>query len=278
MLKHNLLIIFRNIKRNKSSFFINLVGLSTGLACALFIYLWVNDELSIDKFHKKDNRLYQVISNFESPQGIQTKTITPIIMANAIAEEFPEVEYATATNAFLFYAKEGMLIEGDNHFKAKGMFASEDFFHVFSYHLTQGNINSVLKNKNNIVISEGLARKLFNTTEHIIGKTIKWDHPFFLGTFQISGIFEGLPANSSYQFDVIFSIEKILENDSFAMQWGGFYAETCLILKKGTNVDRFNEKIKDYLKSKDRNNNNVTLFAQQFSTRYLYGNSNKPCQ
>ena len=271
MLKHNLLVIFRNFKRYKSTFFINLVGLSTGLACALLIYLWVNDELHVDKFNDKDGRLYQVMANFESPQGIFTEKITPIVMADAMKKEFPEVEYSTSTNAFLFYAKEGMLIEGDNHFKAKGMFASKDFFHVFSYHLIRGNGNSVLNNKNNIVISEGLAKKLFNTTEHVVGKTIKWDHPFFQGTFQISGIFENPPANSTYQFDVVFSIEKILENDSFAKQWGGFYAETCLILKKGTNIDLFNKKIKDYLKSKDNANNNVTLFAQKFSDRYLYG-------
>jgi hypothetical protein len=61
MIKHNLLIIIRNFKRFKSTFLINLIGLSTGLACALLIYLWVTDELAVDKFHKKDDRLYQVM-------------------------------------------------------------------------------------------------------------------------------------------------------------------------------------------------------------------------
>ena len=271
MLKHNLLIILRNFKRNKSTFFINLIGLSTGLACALLIYLWVNDELHVDKFNKNDSRLYQVMANFKSPQGISTEKITPIITADAMKDEFPEVEYSTATNAFLFYTKEGMLINGDNNLKAKGMFASEDFFHVFSYRLIKGNINSVLENKNYIVISEGLAKKIFKSTKHIIGKTLKWEHPFFQGTFQISGMFKDPPANSRYKFDVIFNIKKLLENDPFAKTWGGFYSETCLILKKDTDVNRFNEKIKDYLKSKDPSNKNVTLFIQQFSKRYLYG-------
>jgi putative ABC transport system permease protein len=271
MFKHNLLIIFRNFKRSKSIFFINLIGLSIGLTCALFIYMWVNDELNVDKFNKNDNRLYQVMANFKSPQGIQTVKITPIVMADAMKTEFPEVKYATATNAFLFYTKEGMIINGKNHLKAKGMFASEDFFHVFSYHLIQGEINSVLKNKNNIVISEGLAKKLFHGTKNIIGKPLKWDHPFFQGEFYISGIFKDPPANSTYQFDVIFNIEKILENDPFAKTWKGFYAETCLILKKGTDINRFNKKIADYLKTKDSSNKNVTLFVQQFSNKYLYG-------
>ncbi len=271
MLKHNLLITSRNFKRSKTTFFINLIGLSISLACAIFIYMWVNDELHVDKFNKNDSRLYQVMANFKSPQGISTEKITPIIMGNAMRQEFPEVEYATAANAFLFYTKEGMLIYGKNHLKAKGMFASKDFFHVFSYHLIQGNMNTVLKNKNNIAISEGLAKKLFNTTKNVIGKTLKWDHPFFQGIFKISGIFKDPPINSTYQFDAIFSIKELLENDPFAKTWGGFYAETCLILKKGTDIDRFNKKITNYLKSKDPSNNNVTLFVQQFSKKYLYG-------
>ena len=271
MLKHNLHIIFRNFKRSKSTFFINLIGLSTGIACALFIYMWVHDEINVDKFNKNDSRLYQVMANFKSPRGISTEKITPVIMANEMEKEFPEVEFATATNAFLFYTKEGLLINGEKHLKTKGMFADKDFFHVFSYHLVQGDINSVLRNDNNIVISETLAKKIFKSTKHVVGKSLEWQHPFFQGTFKISGVFQDPPANSRYQFDIIFSINKILENDPFAKTWGGFYAETCLLLKPGTDVQGFNVKIKNYLKSKAPSNKNVSLFIQQFSKRYLYG-------
>ena len=271
MLKHNMLIIFRSFKRYKGTFLINLIGLSIGLACVLFIYMWVNSELNFDKFNKNDSRLYQVMANFKSPRGIQTVNITPIATADAMKAEFPEVKYATATNDFLFYTKEGMLVKGDNHLKAKGMFASEDFFRVFSYHLIQGEKNTVLKNKNDIVISEGLAKKLFRSTKNLTGKTLIWEHPFFQGTFNISGVFKDPPANSRYQFDVVFNIKKITDNDAFAKTWKGFYAETCLLLKKGTNVNEFNKKITDYLKSKDSADKNVTLFVQQFSKKYLYG-------
>jgi putative ABC transport system permease protein len=72
MFRHNLLLIYRNFLRYKSTFFINLIGLSTGLACALLIYLWVKDELSVDKFHEKDNRLYQVMENKQQANGIWT--------------------------------------------------------------------------------------------------------------------------------------------------------------------------------------------------------------
>jgi hypothetical protein len=63
MLRHNLLITYRNFLRYKSSFLINLAGLSTGLACTLLVYLWVNDELHVDKYFENDDRLYQVMEN-----------------------------------------------------------------------------------------------------------------------------------------------------------------------------------------------------------------------
>ena len=88
MLKHNMLIIFRSFKRYKGTFLINLIGLSIGLACVLFIYMWVNSELNFDKFNKNDSRLYQVMANFKSPRGIQTVNITPIATADAMKAEF----------------------------------------------------------------------------------------------------------------------------------------------------------------------------------------------
>jgi hypothetical protein len=132
MFQHNLLITFRTFKKNKSSFIINLIGLSTGLASALFIYLWVNDELSIDKFHEKDSRLYKVMHNLQIPDGIQTLDHTPSPLAKALVEEMPEVEYATSVNTFFdWFTGPGIISYEDIHVKAKGIFASKDYFNVF---------------------------------------------------------------------------------------------------------------------------------------------------
>ena len=269
MLKHNLLIIYRNFKQNKSSFFINLIGLSTGLACALLIYLWVDDELKVDKFFEKDSQLYQVFVNFEMPQEIKTLNISPAILAEAMAEEMPEVEVATATNAFLFCPKEGVFLNGNAPIKARGMFADKNFFDVFSYNLIHGNKNQVLVSKTGIVISESLAKKLFNTTENILGKSLDWKHSSFNGIFQIAGVFEDVPTNSTRQFDVIFSFEVYLGNDLWARKWTSFTSETCIVLKKGTNIDHFNDKIKNYLILKSASSKKFTLFVQQYSEKYL---------
>src|SRR5688500_10926196 len=94
MLKHNLRITIRSFTRHPGSFIINLLGLSTGLACALMIYLWVNDERSVDKFHEKDSQLFEVMQNMVNEKVVETTELTPGLLAESLAEDFPEVEYA----------------------------------------------------------------------------------------------------------------------------------------------------------------------------------------
>ncbi|MDH5397648.1 MAG: ABC transporter permease, partial [Cyclobacteriaceae bacterium] len=94
MIKRNILLTFRSFKKNKGSFFINLFGLATGLACFLLIFLWVDDELSMDKFHKKEPRLYQVMEHQQYADNLMTTSSTPGILAETLKEEIPKIEYA----------------------------------------------------------------------------------------------------------------------------------------------------------------------------------------
>jgi putative ABC transport system permease protein len=240
MFRHNLLIIFRNFKRNKSSFFINLIGLSTGLACALLIYLWVNDELYVDKFHEKDSQLFQVMKNAKSSDGrILTFEWTPGPLADALVEEMPEVEYAVPVQSSLSRT-EGILSVGDKHLKALEQYTTGDFFNVFSYDLIQGEKSRVLNDKNALVISEELAAKLFNSTENVIGKTVEWKKGKFSGTYIISGVFKSPPPNSTAQFDLLFTFQLCREIEPNVNSWQSGNPCTYMILKKGTNIDQFN--------------------------------------
>jgi putative ABC transport system permease protein len=153
MFKHSLVLIYRNLKRYKTTFFINLIGLSCGLACVLMIYLWVNDELSFDKYHEKGSRLYQVMHNDKSEQGIETSKNTPNSLSQSLALDIPEVEYATVVTPGGFFS-EFTLSGNDKQVKGLGKFAGEDFFKIFSYNLILGNQSNVLKAKNAIVLSE----------------------------------------------------------------------------------------------------------------------------
>jgi putative ABC transport system permease protein len=271
MLRHNFILSFRSFMRYKSSFLINLIGMSTGLACVLIIWLWVADELSIDKFHEKDEQLYQVLNNHES-QDINTWELTPVPLAGALAEEMAEVAYAVPVNDFFSGETSEVILSHDaSHVQAKGWHAGKDFFNVFSYPLTAGDNDNVLVSKNNIVISEELAKKLFNTTDNVVGKTLELKHPLFEEIFQVSGIFESPPSSSTAQFDFLISIDVLLDHDRWAKEWTGSYAATYLVLREGTDIAQFNDKIGDYLKAKNPRLDEFTLFVQQYSARYLHG-------
>jgi len=260
---------WRSIKKNRQFTLLNLVGLSTGLAGAILIFLWVNDEQGINKFNANDSRLYQVMNNFKTADGILTWDHTPAPLTDALLKEMPEVEDAVAVNDFFnFGSKQGVVSAGDANFQSSGFIAGNNFFKVFSYPLLQGDKNSVLKDENNIVISEVLAKKLFNTTD-AVGKTINWSNAFFKGIYKVSGVFKQPPVNSTQQFDFVMNLNVLLKNDKWAKEWTGNYVETFVVLKNGVDVNSFNKKVAGYLQTK--NLDHFTMFLQQYSARYLYG-------
>lgn len=269
---HNLLISFRNFWRNKTAFLINLGSLSTGLICALFIYLWIADELSVDKFHEHDDRLYRVLANYERPDGVSTEEYTPTPLPPALAAEMPEVEYAVSTNPFMdWFNGPGMVSFEKKEAKATGLFASKDFFKVFSYPLVHGTADQVLSQKKGVVISRSLAEKLFPATGDAMGKVIEWTHYMrFPGPLFVNGVFEDIPGNSTQQFDIIFHYDNLLEGDIYSGGWNSSYSQTTLLLREGTNVDEFNKKIGGFLVAKEPQNDGK-LFVSRYSDKYLYG-------
>jgi putative ABC transport system permease protein len=272
MLQHNLLLIFRNFKRFKSTFFINLIGLSTGLACTLLIYLWVNDELNVDKFHEKDNRLFQVMENAKEADGIKTKPSTPDLLGETMIKEIPEIEYAVSVTPYKWFGKFTLTADELNT-KGTGQYASKDFFKVFSYPLLQGDKSQVLADKNAIVLSEDLAIKIFQSTNHVIGRTLDCQILGFKEPVIVSGIFKRIPISSTEQFDFVLSYEAWKDLSAKVgrrIHWGNHGPSTYLVLDPETNIGAFNKKISGFLKSKDEGSN-TDLMAVPYSGQYLHG-------
>ncbi len=140
MLKNYFKIAWRNLIRDRQFTFLNLFGLSIGLACALFIWLWVSDEWNMDKNNKKDDNLYQVMQNLKEENGITTMDYTAGLLANALKTEMPEVEYAaTVVPASWFSKSRDNFFSGETRIKAGGQFVSKDYFNIFSdCHFIQG--------------------------------------------------------------------------------------------------------------------------------------------
>jgi ABC-type antimicrobial peptide transport system permease subunit len=267
MLQHNLLLIYRNFKRFKTTFFINLVGLSTGLVCTLLIYLWVSDELRIDRFHETDSRLFQAMESQQHAGSIRVTDSTPWLLAEALEDEMPEVEYSAVATPTYWFNSQTLSVD-DNIIKANGKYTGKDFFRIFSYDLVQGNADEVLADKSAMVISESLALKLFNATDNVIGKTVTFQQDQL---YKVSGVFKDLPPASSEYFDFVLSYKNLTDMNPDMTSWGNSGPNTFIVLKEGTRMEDFNQKIAAFISTKSEDTHR-TLFLTKYSDNYLYGN------
>lgn len=271
MFNHSIQLIFRTFKRFKSVFIINLIGLSTGLAGALLIYLWVNDELNFDKFHQNDKRLYQVLINEKNADKVVTTEGTGGTVGEMLKKDMPEVEQ-TVTTAPADWFQKFNITSGDNTVSAVGNFVDKDYFTAFSYKLIQGNKEDVLSNPGNIVISRSMAEKLFHSAADVIGKVLEWKWQTFSKPCTIAGVYEDMPAGSTYHFDFVlpFDVWKNLmpATEEQATSTGPF--TTFVVLKEGADVNRVNKKMAAFLQSKFKDGTSV-MFLRKYSDGYLHG-------
>jgi putative ABC transport system permease protein len=270
MIKNYFKIAWRNLMRDRQFTFLNLFGLAIGLTCALFIWLWVSDEWKMDRSNSKDDNLYQVMQNMKETNGISTMDYTAGLLANSLKSEMPEVEYAASVIPASWFSNKGIISIGEKRIKAGGQFVSKEYFNMFDCHFIQGDYQKLISNKQSVVISDELAMKLFHTTQNVVGKTIQWSLSEFNGPYLITGIFEKNRENVSDKFDLLFNFDQFIERRPGMKDWGNSDPSTFLILKKGTNITRFNAKIKDFMQTKEKDSKK-TLFVRKFSDRYLYG-------
>ena len=268
MLSHSILIFLRNFKRYKSASFINLFGLSIGLASTLLIYLWVSDELNMDQFGEQDSkRHFQVLVNNHHPTGIETQEWTANPLTAALEKEFPEVDYGIPVIAGSYL--EGVLSFDDEHFRVIPQFVGTGYFNVFSCDFVAGDKTTAFSDKNNIVISDKMAMGLFNDVDQAIGKTVFLKNSRLDGAHIVSGVFRSNNEASS-RFDVLLTYELFLSAYPGELEWFNEGTLSHVVLNKSVDLDQFNIKIKDFLKTK-LEGTKQTLFAQKFSERYLYG-------
>ncbi|MCR8556591.1 ABC transporter permease [Mucilaginibacter sp. BJC16-A38] len=278
MLKNYFRIACRNLLKDRQFSLLNLLGLATGLACILLIALWVNDEWQVDKFNANDSRLYQVLK--KAPDGTGSATVSEFtqgLLYQSLLRELPEIESAACLRK---EREPGIILTKDRQLKAMPVFASTGFFKVFSYPLISGNGATALADVSGVLLSDQLALKLFHTTA-VTGKTIKWqfqDNVDFSNVYTIRGVFQAPPANASDQFDLVFPFElyaqKMRGTPGDITSWGSNMVLTDVVLKPGTNVDAFNQKIRNFSKNKLKGDTSYEgdLFLQRYSDRYLYNN------
>jgi putative ABC transport system permease protein len=274
MLKNYLKTAWRNIIRYKVNTAINVIGLSLGMTCCLFIFLWVRDEKSVDNFHANGKNIYatyqtttaggKVDGSYSTPRAIENNHI--VLLMEGVKNSVPEIkaEAFYATGYDLPWGHLETIQVGEKKLKLEGSRAGEDFFKIFSYPLLQGNPETALQNLNSIAISRRVAEIYFGSPANAMGKSMRYENNL---NFIVSAVFENLPKESSLHFDFLLSWaahKKILE-------WASADYQDYLLLADGANVKSVEKKINGFLLPRLDKNSQVKTTAglQRFGDQYL---------
>lgn len=270
MIRNYLKIAWRNLVKNKVHTFINLAGLSVGIVCSLLILLWVQNELSVDAFHKNDNRLFSVYERQMYDHKMHGSYNTPGVLADEMKKVIPEVEYASG---FGFNDKSTFQV-GDKILKLEGSAAGVDFFKMFSYPLLQGSVQSALSSPVSIAISRKMAEDFYGSPQAAIGKVIRYENKKNL---TITAVFENLPNNVSQRFDFLTNWYSFLDENAWAKEWGNQGPSAYVMLRADANPAQVEKKIARFLDTYSKTDRKTATFIidlglQRFSDRYLHGN------
>ncbi|MEJ2617549.1 MAG: ABC transporter permease, partial [Ignavibacteriaceae bacterium] len=238
MLKNYLKVAVRNLLRFKTYSFINIVGLAIGITCCLLILLYIQNELSYDRFNKNADRIYRV--NTDLKFGA-TELALPVVsdqMGPLLKQDFPQIEeYTRIYN----WAGKKLVKKGENFNTELGIaYVDSTFFNVFTFQVVSGKTDRILNEPNTVVITESIAkRKFIETADN--GRTL----------YKITAVIKDMPQNSHFRFDFLFPMQ------SLNYDWGNLVSSnfhTYLLLKKGVNY-------KDFAK-------NLEIFNEKYAYPY----------
>ncbi|GAB3948981.1 ABC transporter permease [Spirosoma harenae] len=274
MLQNYLKIAWRNMIQNKSFSAINIMGLALGMATSLLIYLWIQDEFSVDAYHTNGPQLYTVMERQFFDGKVEASPGTPALLADELEKSFPEIEHA----ASLSWEQTHTFAVGDKLNKEKGRSAGANWFTMFSLPLLAGKAEAALAAPNNIAISRKLAQNYFGSPEEAIGKSIRLDNTT---DYQVSAVFDNIPVNSSETYDYVLSWQDFLKRNEWLNDWGNNAPLTRIQLRvdrTGVSADpaKLEAKMKTFLKrynpSIGKENFDIQLFLQPYQDTYLYSN------
>lgn len=270
MLLNYLKSAWRNLLRHRGVSVINFTGLALGLAVTLFIFLWVQDEQSMDAFHQHKASLYQVYERNHFDGKVEASYSTQGLLAQELKKLNPDLVYAAGLEAAA-PGSANTLEVNQKIIKRNGFFAGEDFFSMFSFPLLNGNAATAIKDPGTIAISASLARLFFGDATAAIGQTINFDNAEPL---KVTAVFADLPANSSLQFDFLRSWTDFVRQNAWVQNWGNTDPQCFIQLKPGANAAAVETRIKNFLERYRGQDKSfvMELALQPFAEKYLHSN------
>ena len=268
MFKNYLIIALRNLLKQKSYSFINIFGLAIGLACSIMILLWVLDELSYDAHNKNIDNIYRVVEEQLYAGGeIFPVAVTPIPLAPALEETFPEISKATRVRTM-----RAMVKYENERFNEVIYFADPEFFQIFSVEVVSGDLATAMANPDNIIITEQMAAKYFGD-EDPLGKLLNLNNR---GNFIVTAVINRFPDNSHFIPDIIIPwkyYENLMSEMGFNTDnWGSNSIYTYILIERDNDYLEVEDKISGII-GEHEEESLTTLQLQPLGKIHLYSGS-----
>lgn len=266
MLLNYFKIALRNLQKNSVYSFINIAGLSIGIASSMLILLWVADEYAFDHFHENYDRIYKVYKSETWAQGIGTGPSMPYPLKEAIKNKSSQVKHIVMTN----WGEGNLLQVGEKRLNKLGLSASEDFFKIFSFNMIKGDPNTALTEPNSIVITESTAKAFFNDQDPI-NQLIKIDNGQEL---KVTGVVKDVPKQSFFNFEYVLPFTYYEATQSwvrYSMEnWNNNSFQMYVELQPGATEADVNTSIKDIVKDNNPKAPTAQVFLHPISKWRLY--------
>ncbi len=264
MIKNYFTIAWRNIMSNKVLFFLNILGLTSGLFCFLLIYLWISSENSINRYHANIDQLYSIY--LESPDGTVKGYETSSLLYKELKTNIPEIEKVAAmTN----HSLKSTFSNGTIVLKQNGKFVSQDYFEMFSFQILEGNASKALNAPNHIAISKEMAELFFGSSKGAIGQTLTYENSKEL---EIAMVFELSSEDSTEKSDYYLPFASLFSENPWMYEWKNLGSYTFAQLVAGTDVGQLEQKLKSFLKGHELD---LEIRFQSYADSYLYGDIEK---
>ncbi len=260
MFKNYLKTALRNIKKHKGYTFINICGLAVGMTCCILMLLWVQNELSYDRFHEHAHNLYRVVFEKRTAQGTTEDLSGPVPLGPAMKAEFPEI--ADFTTCMGPYTGNNLLYNGKGFMNDICYNMDPHFFEIFSFPFIKGSSKTALNEPYSIVITEKMARKYFGD-EDPLGKFIYDEEA--QRDYKVTGLIENIPQNSHLQFDCIYP-RRAQRGENWSRYIAGYY----VLLKEKTSSDELSLKIVDLVKKHHPETSIESVYLQPITNIHLY--------
>jgi len=249
MFKNYFKTAWRSLWRNKLFSGLNIFGLATGMACSILIFLWVQDELSFDKFNHNASNIFRITDKTSD----QEYAVAPPSLAYAIQTQIPAIKNATRV-----VSVQKMITVGTNKFDEKNIYyADSNFLQIFNYPLLSGNVATALSSPNSVVLTEKTAKKYFGSADAATGKTIYIDNDIKGSNLLVTGILKNIPSNSHLQPDMLIPMAQYDKANNPIHGWTNFDVYVYFQLKDAvaptaSNLSNINKQVNEIYKQNNR--------------------------